>query len=151
MEITLNTPLTDFPGVGEVRAKKLEKLGLVRCADLISYFPRDYEDRRQVYSIRSAPLGQKVCISAMAAEHTLNPIIRTSNRHNSFFMWDTSIHYSPSYSNSHRLSRVRVTVDKSLSHNSYYNSLIVLNQGENALYEHFLCISWRLPRFWTKK
>ena len=69
MEITLNTPLTDFPGVGEVRAKKLEKLGLVRCADLISYFPRDYEDRRQAYSIRSAPLGQKVCISAMAAEH----------------------------------------------------------------------------------
>ena len=69
MEITLNTPLIDFPGVGEVRAKKLEKLGLVRCADLISYFPRDYEDRRQVYSIRSAPLGQKVCISAMAAEH----------------------------------------------------------------------------------
>ena len=69
MEITLNTPLTDFPGVGEVRAKKLEKLGLVRCADLISYFPRDYEDRRQVYSICSAPLGQKVCISAMAAEH----------------------------------------------------------------------------------
>ena len=52
-----------------MRAKKLEKLGLVRCADLISYFPRDYEDRRQVYSIRSAPLGQKVCISAMAAEH----------------------------------------------------------------------------------
>ena len=69
MEITLNTPLAEFPGVGEVRAKKLEKLGLVRCADLISYFPRDYEDRRQVYSIRSAPLGQKVCISAMAAEH----------------------------------------------------------------------------------
>ena len=69
MEITLNTPLTEFPGVGEVRAKKLEKLGLVRCADLISYFPRDYEDRRQVYSIRSAPLGQKVCISAVAAEH----------------------------------------------------------------------------------
>ena len=48
MEITLNTPLIDFPGVGEVRAKKLEKLGLVRCADLISYFPRDYADRRQV-------------------------------------------------------------------------------------------------------
>ena len=70
MEITLNTPLTDFPGVGEVRAKKLEKLGLVhQCRDLLSYFPRDYEDRRQVYSIRSAPLGQKVCISAMAAEH----------------------------------------------------------------------------------
>ena len=76
MEITLNTPLIDFPGVGEVRAKKLEKLGLVRCADLISYFPRDYEDRRQVCSIRSAPLGQKVCISAMAAEHPRRSPIR---------------------------------------------------------------------------
>ena len=29
MEITLSTPLTDFPGVGEVRAKKLEKLGQI--------------------------------------------------------------------------------------------------------------------------
>ena len=36
MEITLNTPLTEFPGVGEVRAKKLEKLGLVQCADPIA-------------------------------------------------------------------------------------------------------------------
>ena len=69
MHITLNTPLTDFAGIGEVRTKKLEKLGLRRCADLLAYFPRDYEDRRQVYTIRSAPLGQKVCISAMAAEH----------------------------------------------------------------------------------
>ena len=48
MHITLNTPLTDFAGIGEVRAKKLEKLGLRRCADLLAYFPRDYEDRRQV-------------------------------------------------------------------------------------------------------
>ena len=69
MEITLSTPLTDFPGVGEVRAKKLEKLGLRRCADLLTYFPRDYEDRRKVYSVGSAPLGEKVCISAIAAEH----------------------------------------------------------------------------------
>ena len=61
--------MTALPGVGEARARKLEKLGLRRCADLMTYFPRDYEDRRQIYAIRSAPLGQKVCISAMAAEH----------------------------------------------------------------------------------
>ena len=69
VDITLDTPLRQFPGVGEARSQKLEKLGLRRCADLLSYFPRDYEDRRQMYSIRSAPLGQKVCIRAMAAEH----------------------------------------------------------------------------------
>ena len=69
MAITLDTPLDQFPGVGEARAKKLAKLGLTRCAQLLTYFPRDYEDRREIYSIRSAPLGRKVCVRAMAAEH----------------------------------------------------------------------------------
>ena len=76
MEITLDTPLTQFAGVGEVRAKKLEKLGLRRCADLLTYFPRDYEDRREIYTIRAAPLGQRVCISAVAAEHPHFSFIR---------------------------------------------------------------------------
>lgn len=69
MDLTLDTPLTDFPGVGPARAAKLEKLGLTRVRDLMSYFPRDYEDRRKIWSIRSAPLGVKVCVQAMAAEH----------------------------------------------------------------------------------
>ena len=69
MDITLNTPLTDFPGVGPARSAKLEKLGLTRVRDLMTYFPRDHEDRRKIWSIRSAPLGVKVCVQAMAAEH----------------------------------------------------------------------------------
>ena len=69
MAVTLGTPLTQFPGVGEVRAKKLEKLGLSTAADLLAYYPRDYEDRRQMYTIRDAPLEGRVCITAMAAEH----------------------------------------------------------------------------------
>lgn len=44
MTITLDTPVTDFPGVGPARAKKLEKLGILRAADLLTYYPRDYED-----------------------------------------------------------------------------------------------------------
>lgn len=69
MTVTPDTPLTEFPGVGEVRSKKLDKLGLSSAADLLTYYPRDYEDRRQMYAIREAPLGQRICISAMAAEH----------------------------------------------------------------------------------
>ena len=69
MAVTLGTPLTQFPGVGEVRAKKLEKLGLSTAADLLAYYPRDYEDRRQMYTVRDAPLEGRVCIAAMAAEH----------------------------------------------------------------------------------
>lgn len=68
MTITLDTPVTDFPGVGPARAKKLEKLGILRAADLLTYYPRDYEDRRRIWSIWAAPLGEKVCVSALAAE-----------------------------------------------------------------------------------
>ncbi len=69
MAVELSTPLTQFPGVGELRAKKLEKLGLRRAGDLLTCYPRGYEDRRQVYAVRDAPLEGKVCVAAMAAEH----------------------------------------------------------------------------------
>ena len=68
MTITPDTPVTDFPGVGPARAKKLEKLGILRAADLLTYYPRDYEDRRQVYAIRQAPEGVRVCVRAMVAQ-----------------------------------------------------------------------------------
>ncbi len=69
MSVTRDTPLTSFPGVGEARAKKLEKLGLTCAGDLLAWYPRDYEDRRQIYTVQDAPLEGRVCIQAMAAEH----------------------------------------------------------------------------------
>jgi len=68
MAVTRSSPVTDFPGVGEVRAGKLAKLGLRTAGDLLEYYPRDYEDRRQVYTVQSAPLEGKVCIEALVAE-----------------------------------------------------------------------------------
>ena len=59
MELT--TALTEFPGVGPARAKALAKLGLTTAGDLLEYFPRDYEDRRQFYDITQAPEGLPVC------------------------------------------------------------------------------------------
>ncbi len=64
----LNTPLSSFPGVGPARAKALEKLGLSTAGDLMTYFPRDYEDRTRRSDIRSAPADAPVCISALVAE-----------------------------------------------------------------------------------
>ena len=66
MDVTRTTPLTSFPGVGEARARKLEKLGLSSAGDLLAWYPRDYEDRRKVYNVAEAPLEGRVCISAMA-------------------------------------------------------------------------------------
>ena len=69
MAVIWSTPVTQFSGVGEARAKKLDKLGLSTAGDLLAWYPRDYEDRRRIYAIQDAPLGQRVCITAMAAEH----------------------------------------------------------------------------------
>ena len=40
--------MTQLSGVGEERAKKLAKLGIETAGDLLSHYPRDYEDRRQI-------------------------------------------------------------------------------------------------------
>ena len=66
--MNLNTTLDQFPGVGQVRLRALEKLGLRTAEDLLRHFPRDYEDRTKLCSIASAPEGESVCIPAMVAE-----------------------------------------------------------------------------------
>jgi len=68
VETGLNTPVSDFPGIGPARAQKLAKLGIATAGDLLRYFPRDYEDRRSRSSIIRAPEGEPVCIQAMVAE-----------------------------------------------------------------------------------
>ena len=41
----LSTNVRYIKGIGETRAKALEKLGITTLRDLIGYFPRTYEDR----------------------------------------------------------------------------------------------------------
>ena len=64
----VSTPLTGFPGVGETRAKALARLGLRTAGDLVGYFPRSYEDRRERCTIAGAPLDQPVCVEVLLAE-----------------------------------------------------------------------------------
>ncbi|WP_365931583.1 ATP-dependent DNA helicase RecG [uncultured Intestinimonas sp.] len=64
----MSTPLRDFPGVGEARAKALARLGLHTAGDLAGYFPRSYEDRRERYTIAGAPLDRPVCIEVLLTE-----------------------------------------------------------------------------------
>ncbi|MDD6188953.1 MAG: ATP-dependent DNA helicase RecG [Clostridiales bacterium] len=51
-------------GIGEQRAKSLEKLGITTLYDLISYFPRDYEDRSRLTSLSGVEDGECACVSA---------------------------------------------------------------------------------------
>ena len=61
-------PVTVLSGVGTVRAKALEKLGLCTCGDLLRHYPRGYEDRTRLFSIAGAPSDVPICIRALIAE-----------------------------------------------------------------------------------
>ncbi|MBN1912034.1 MAG: ATP-dependent DNA helicase RecG [Pirellulales bacterium] len=47
----LSTPVQFLPGVGPQRAELLAKLGLKTAADVLFFFPRDYQDFAQVRSV----------------------------------------------------------------------------------------------------
>ena len=75
-ERTLHTPLTDLPGVGPARARALDKLGLSTVADLLAYFPREYEDRTVREGIAWLPADTPVCFAAVVAEPFRTSYIR---------------------------------------------------------------------------
>lgn len=63
----LSTNVRYIKGIGETRAKALEKLGITTLRDLIGYFPRTYEDRTLTRPIRDLTEGENVCVRAMIA------------------------------------------------------------------------------------
>lgn len=60
----LNKNIQYIKGVGEARAKTLNKLGIFTLEDLIEYFPRSYEDRGKVKKLRDVIDGEEVLIKA---------------------------------------------------------------------------------------
>ena len=71
----LSTDVRYVKGIGEQRAKALGKLGIATLRDLISYFPRAYEDRRTFKRVIDLQPGENACVRAMvAAEPTLSRI-----------------------------------------------------------------------------
>ena len=68
MALTRETPLTELPGVGPARAKKLEKLGLHTLGDTLEHLPQRYEDRREVCTLRDAPADRPCCVPLLIAE-----------------------------------------------------------------------------------
>lgn len=61
----LTTDIRYVKGIGEQRAKSLKKLGIECLRDLISYFPRAYEDRREVRCISSLMPEETVTVKAL--------------------------------------------------------------------------------------
>ena len=63
----LTTDIRYIKGIGEQRAKALNKLGIATLRDLISWFPRKYDDRRQARRIADLVPGESACVAAMIA------------------------------------------------------------------------------------
>ena len=57
-EIRLDTPVQFVQGVGPVRAKQLAQLGIETVEDLLTYYPRRFDLRRQVQSISTLRRNQ---------------------------------------------------------------------------------------------
>ena len=63
-----NTPVTDLPGVGAARGRALARLGIATAGDLLTHYPRDYEDRTLATTVSQAPGDRPVCIHALVAD-----------------------------------------------------------------------------------
>jgi len=63
----LKTDIRYIKGIGEVRAKALSKLEIACLGDLITYFPRTYDDRRQFSAISDLIPGETVSVQAIVA------------------------------------------------------------------------------------
>lgn len=58
--------ITSVAGIGESRAKDLAKLGIFTVEDLLTYYPRAYEDRTKIKKIAELEEGEQVCVEASA-------------------------------------------------------------------------------------
>ena len=73
----LSSDIRFLKGIGQQRANALAKLGISTLRDLISYFPRTYEDRTKTVPIAALQSGEAACIHAIVAnEPTLSRVRR---------------------------------------------------------------------------
>ncbi len=66
----LDMPIQYLKGVGEAKARKFEYLGIKTVYDLLTYYPRDYQDRSKVQPIFSLQDGQRETFSGIVLGHT---------------------------------------------------------------------------------
>ena len=62
-------PVDTLKGIGAVRSKQLAGMGICTLYDLLSYFPRSYEDRTVFTSIASLEPDVRGCFRAMVVSH----------------------------------------------------------------------------------
>ena len=77
-ELTLHTPVSKLPGIGPAREASLAKLGLYTVADLLAFFPRDYEDRTVRENIWTLSMAAKQTGSSRGRVQMFSRTVRSS-------------------------------------------------------------------------
>ena len=70
--------IKSLAGVGEARAKMFEKRGIKTIDDLLYFFPRGYEDRKDIKEIADCYGGENVCVKGQV----MSPVHETRIRKN---------------------------------------------------------------------
>jgi ATP-dependent DNA helicase RecG len=68
--VDLDTPVQYLRGVGPQRGRLLHKLGVDTAADLLRYFPRDWQDRRRLARIGDLKPGETATVSGVVKLRT---------------------------------------------------------------------------------
>ncbi|MDR1631121.1 MAG: ATP-dependent DNA helicase RecG, partial [Oscillospiraceae bacterium] len=111
----IQTNIQFLKGVGEVRAKLFFRLGVNTVGDLLSFYPRGYEDWSNPVPIWEAPAGQVCCVRGIVS-HT------------------PSVHRIPGGT---LLVKTMVTDGAGLMNLTFFNNKYVVNQlteGEEYLF-----------------
>ena len=74
--IDLDNNVKYIKGVGPNRVESLNKLGIFTLKDLITYYPRDYEDRSKPKKIIDAIDGEDMLIEAIVVSRIVELKIR---------------------------------------------------------------------------
>ena len=75
--LMLDENIQYLKGVGPTRAKHFEKLGIHTIYDLLTHFPREYEDRNNIKKIQEFDAGENV---VFVAKICTRPQIRRKGR-----------------------------------------------------------------------
>ncbi len=74
--LDLNKEVKFIKGVGPARAEVLKGIGISTLEDLITYFPRDYEDRGKTRNIADLEDGEEALIEAICVSKMMEKRIR---------------------------------------------------------------------------
>lgn len=86
--MNFNSDIQYVKGVGEVRAKLLSKMGINTVYDLVTYYPRMYEDRTNIKEIKDFVLGEMVIFKGTVMSNITTRKIRKNLTIHSFFVGD---------------------------------------------------------------